>query len=212
MTQFIRTPNRRDGRETLARLTVSARKLLETRSFDKLKLADVTAASNVTVGAFYARFKNKQFLLEHLYQEVIDDIGSQLNTLLLEAESPQCDFQTLSWLLFSGMARVYSQHFAVLRAVSIHAQQHVHLAKEKQKGNEVLFKRGLKAMLRYSAEIPHPEPEKALRLGITFVLATLRESYVLKEFSPLSNSEQKTLAKELQIAFLLYLGFSTASS
>ena len=207
MIELVRPPNRRDGHATLARLTESARKMLESRPFDKLKLTEVAAASDVTVGAFYARFKNKQALLEYLYQQAVEDIGTRLDQLLAQAELEKIDFKALAWLLFNGIAEIYARHFGVLRAMSIYSQQHPHLAAQKREGNKILFERGIKTLARFVADIPHPEPEQALRMGLTFVIATLRETFVLREFTPLKQREKKLLTRELHLAFLRYLGF-----
>jgi AcrR family transcriptional regulator len=64
---WVRAPQQARSEDTLARLLDAAEVLLETTPWDSITVAALVARARSSVGAFYARFPDKDALLQHLH-------------------------------------------------------------------------------------------------------------------------------------------------
>lgn len=66
--QWVRTPQQARSQDTLARLLDAAEAMLEESPWDQCTVAALVARGKSSIGAFYARFPDKDSLLQHLHQ------------------------------------------------------------------------------------------------------------------------------------------------
>lgn len=66
--QWVRAPQQARSHDTLARLLDAAEALLEEAPWDQTTVAALVARGRSSIGAFYARFPDKDSLLQHLHQ------------------------------------------------------------------------------------------------------------------------------------------------
>lgn len=64
----VRPPKQGRSKETLARILDAAEALLADRNFDELRIEDVVKKAKTSVGVFYSRFRDKNALLDTLYE------------------------------------------------------------------------------------------------------------------------------------------------
>ena len=62
-------PKQARSRESHRKILEATLALLEDRHFEAMTIADIAEVAGVAVGNFYKRFKNKEALLPHLYEE-----------------------------------------------------------------------------------------------------------------------------------------------
>ena len=66
--QWVRAPQQARSQDTLARLLDAAEAMLEEAPWDQNTVAALVARGKSSIGAFYARFPDKDSLLQHLHQ------------------------------------------------------------------------------------------------------------------------------------------------
>src|SRR2546427_740385 len=67
-------PQQARSSATYRRLLDAAETLLQEKSFDALTVAEVATRAGVTIGGFYARFADKEALLEALEEQVTETV------------------------------------------------------------------------------------------------------------------------------------------
>jgi len=65
------------SRQTLRRLLDATSTLLQNKSFDDISITEIVESADSSVGAFYARFKDKEGILEQLGQIARDETISE---------------------------------------------------------------------------------------------------------------------------------------
>jgi AcrR family transcriptional regulator len=80
-----RAPQQSRSRATLARITEAAEALFAERGYDGASVGDIAARARCSVGAFYARFKDKESLLLHVHDRQC--------AMLVERMAFLCDLQ-----------------------------------------------------------------------------------------------------------------------
>src|SRR3954463_16064866 len=69
--------------ETSNRLLAAAEALFAEQSFDDTSVAEIAERAGVTTGAFYARFRDKEALLEVLEEQLYAALGGEIQRLSL---------------------------------------------------------------------------------------------------------------------------------
>ena len=73
LIRWIHPPRQARSEETLERLLDAAEELLAERGFDEITVPEIASKAKSSVGAFYARFKDKDGLLHALHQRTCDE-------------------------------------------------------------------------------------------------------------------------------------------
>jgi AcrR family transcriptional regulator len=123
----LRIPKQARSLATLERFVEAALGLLETRAWDDIPVADIVRAAGASVGAFYARFTDKDALLDLLaerYTAEIATFAAQLKTLPgVPGGSAESRERALRSLLKS-LVRAHRRRAPVLRALALRAVLH----------------------------------------------------------------------------------------
>lgn len=203
----LRPPRQERTRASLERTLRHAERLLETRFFDDLSVEEFAAAAGVSIGSFYARFPGKEALLDALasrYQE-------NANAFLGSAEFDPALRLTLadrSQRVVSVSVKRYRSRRGLLRGIFTYARLHPEWAGapayEVIRGINVRLE---KFMLASRAEIRHPRPAQAVRLGLFFVSSTCREKVLFGEapYAKSIKASDAELTRELSRMFRAYL-------
>ncbi len=213
-TPRLRPPLQARSRRTLDRLLDAAEALLGDRSFDDVTIADVVRRARSSVGAFYARFPDKDALLDALY----DRHQAQVTAALGEALDPK------HWLndpvsqiveqLVHELVKLHLAKRGLLRALVLrgHMKPDWRYDDPAARGQLSLARVGELIGSRRD-EIAHPEPKMAASLGFLMVLATLREKLLFGDSTASAlRVDAQQLERELVRAYLAYLGVPPTAS
>ncbi len=83
--EWVRPPQQERSRQTLDRLLDAAEAIIAERGVDNANVADVAARAGSSIGAFYARFRDKEGLLRTLFER----FGEQADATALAALEPE---------------------------------------------------------------------------------------------------------------------------
>jgi AcrR family transcriptional regulator len=174
----LRPPLQARSIASYERLLEAARATLDEKSFDEATVAEIAERAGLTVGAFYARFADKEALLGHLEQLLFDDMRAAVSRIAATArERPPA---ALVRELVAALAALYRANRAVARALVM--RSHVDPAlndRLRELNRENIGK--IVAALAASGEVRHPDPRRALEFAFYGQRSILREAVVFGE-------------------------------
>jgi AcrR family transcriptional regulator len=184
----------------------AAEALLAERGFDEVSVAEIARRAGVTIGAFYARFPDKEALLEALEERVTE---VTLATVSRATDPARWDGTTIEEALRSycrELVDAYRETRGAGRALVLRSRHDPALKRRLGRLNTEGPPRVLEFLLAHG-RIRHPDPERALRVALLAVRSTLRELILFGETWPGGAAlPRDLLADELTRLFLGYLG------
>lgn len=202
----VREPRQERSADTLRRLADSARKTLETKSFDDTTLSELVAGAGVTTGAFYARFEGKEALLDYLEKEAYDDLRAHLLETAGQPRAMTLEEGIRQFL--SAMAYLYREHRGIVRAIILSSRSDPERNARRMKFTGEMIGKGVAGILELEGRIRHPDPPRGVKIALLFATAALRdvllfdEDWVARSGDVLTDAE---LIDELSSAVLAYL-------
>jgi len=201
-------PRQERSQETLARLLAATEKLLGKHHFEDLSIHQILEASEVSTGSFYARFRSKEDLLPHLYQEYSENLRKRMAADIDPARWRGLALAERIRALLPRAVASYRERRGLLRAVALLARSRPKaVAKSALRERDDQYKAIAALLLECRREIAHPDPELAVQTGILFVLAACRDKILFAEAPhPASVAlDDRQLADELARALVAYL-------
>ncbi len=196
------------SRQTYDRILDAAAALLEEKSFEAMTIQDIVRRAGCSVGAFYGRLKDKDALLHALDARFID-IQLAAGHAWINAQEALPDPPPLQSRLEGLLEMMYQslkQDLGLLRTLILRARLYPDPRFRQQEARlNDLVPEICEVILRHRAEIRHPDPETAVRVGFFQAYLALRETMAwvhLQEHLPIRGAE---LAAELAQAYFGYL-------
>ena len=199
-------PRQARSTATYRRLLDAAETLLESESFDAVSVAEIARRAGVTTGAFYARFADKDALLEALELRVTETVLDRLRRV---TERNALDGRTLAEALhryFAALVDAYVTTRGAGRALVLRSHTDGKLRGRLERLNREGPPQVIDQLLA-KAGIKHPKPKQGVELALLTVRSTLRETILFQE--PRLNGgpvPPEILVEELTRMFIRYLG------
>lgn len=179
--------------------------ILEQRLVD-VSIPEIVSRANSSVGGFYGRFKDKDALIRALEERFL----GRVSVTLEEATRPEKWADKSLRETVAGqmevMVRVYSEAGPLLRVFVAHAARSQQVWREGRRLRGQAIRRFIELGLRHGSEIRHPDPAKALELGMQMVFGVLQQKAILGDVRvqqrALGNPE---LVQEFTSMMLAYL-------
>lgn len=200
-----RVPQQRRSAATLERILTATVRLLETKSFDELSVAEITREARAPVGSFYARFDMKESLLSELYKRYRENLDRGDEMLSRNMAST---LREQIAILVSVQIRRFRDHRGLLRTIALRErEQRMPLHHDLERWGRAATKRRIAALRPFVAEIEHADPERAIKMGLYFVMAIIREKILFGDspharITPMSD---RRLGRELIALLTNYL-------
>jgi AcrR family transcriptional regulator len=196
------------SRRTTERITAAALALLERKTFAQLTVAEIARKAGVSVGGFYGRFRSKDALLQYFDVTVIEGILERARRELDSERLAGAGARDVVSTYVELAVRMFREHRQVLQQVALRSRTSRDPAFRERirAANRFLHGRFRALLEERRAEIGHPEPARAIDLGLTFVSAAMREYVLFAEFRPdFAPIPDRGLVRELTDAFCAYL-------
>jgi AcrR family transcriptional regulator len=206
----VRPPRQRRSEETLARFVGATRRLLGERPFDKITVNEIVQQAGSSVGAFYARFTDKDALLEYLR-----DVSASEAVAERQHQAPSRDWdaaplEDVALELVRVLVKFHRTHAGTLRAVSARA---IAEGRSRSGAGDAEISPHIaiaQVIKRRRGELAHPNPDVALHLGLRMVESAVRERVLFPELStgsaPMSPITDAVFVEELARALIGFLG------
>ncbi len=178
----VRPPRQSRSQKTLARLLDATEEMLRERPFEAITVAQIVAAAGTSVGAFYARFRDKDALLPALYQRYDDWLAGRNAQLETQRSWAGQGLGGVAAWLASELVGFFAQRRHLIRALALHARLRPEKIDAETRARRVQQTGFLRdALLSCRDEIAHPEPERAVELAIFMAASTCREWILFRE-------------------------------
>lgn len=189
------------------RLLDAAERMLESDTFDDLSVVDLVKKARSSIGAFYARFSDKEALLEALYERHQKQAVGTLEELFEPKRWAGVALPKVvaEWIRFA--VEIHLVRRGLLRTLVLrgYAKPDPAYADASKRARLSIALAG-EFMVHRKSEIGHAEPRLAGSLGMTMVLGALRERLLFPtSTSSAARTTETKLAAELTRAYLAYL-------
>jgi AcrR family transcriptional regulator len=205
--RWIRPPQQARSQETLERLLDAAEQLVTEKGFEDTAVAEVARRAASSVGAFYARFPDKDALLHALYERYHEQAIATADAALEPARWEEARIAEILDAVVRFLVSLYREQNGLIRAFVVRNHTDAEFHARRERLLHYVNERLSALLLARRDEISHPDPEKAAAFGLIQVFATLDTVMLFGEQRPgalvLSDDD---LAAELTRAYLAYLG------
>jgi AcrR family transcriptional regulator len=204
---WVHTPQQARSQKTLERLLDAAEALLLEGGLDAVTVPAVVHRARSSVGAFYARFPDKQALLVTLHERACRQSVAAADQLLAPS---LWRGRSLDEILQAAVAFAI-QTFGTRRSVMAAFQQALggdpSYALRRAHNGIALTQRVLTLLAPHLPQIRHPSPERAVAMAVRVLTATLEQRIALQASGvPEVQIDDDTLASELLTLLRSYLG------
>ena len=203
---WIRPPRQARSQETLDRILDAAETLVAEKGFEDSPVAEIVQRAGSSVGAFYARFPDKEALLECFDERFFASARDQWDAFLAPARWEGAALSRIVSEIVLLLVRKNRANKPLLRALALYyrSRPDPRFRERAARANDYVFAR-IAALLRSRPGITHPDPRLAVGLGLQMVASALRERILFDEGYGPRGVDDDTLARELTRAWLAYL-------
>ena len=167
----LRPPEQARSQKTLERIFVATEKLLESQRFEDITVSAITKRAKSSVGAFYARFADKDALLNALDQRYTDESLAQLDTIIERLADPALSLHEVSREIVTGIWNFHARKPGLIRSLVLRARTHPD-ARYQARGDEItknLFSAVIRALARFECN------ERKISFALLNVISMVRE-------------------------------------
>lgn len=210
---LARAPRQARSERSLRRILDAAESILETKDFDEITVNEIVREARSSVGVFYSRFPDKAALLHVLDERFVSDVEADVERFVRDhREVPLAQAVTeLVRLVWRTYTRKKGMQRSLILRVRLSPNDRFQTT-----GRRLVrcIDTVCNLLLKRRGEIRHPDPEHALRLGMTLVVAAVKEMVVFSQTTLLDLPElpsEEDVVRALAEVWLSYLGNGAAS-
>jgi AcrR family transcriptional regulator len=207
LIRWIHPPRQARSQQTLDRLLDAAEELLITRGFDEISVPEIVERAQSSVGAFYARFKDKDGLLHALHQRTCDDAYATMEKGLDPADWEGSGVAEIIEVFVASLVDLNRRSPGLLLAVWDRARVDVEMRNRHEAMRRYTRQRLTNLLLARTGEIRHPDLGAACDFAIRQIYAVTRtEIYGLGGVFGGDRLPGDCVVRELTRSVLAYLG------
>ncbi len=202
--EWITPPKQQRSQRTLERLLDAAEALIEERGVDGITISAVVKKAGSSVGAFYARFGDKESLLRCVFERFYEQAGATADAALEPSRWADVSLSDAIGTAIAFTVHVFRERRGVIAALLSHANDNSSFASPAEMFTDQIAAHLLALTVARGEVITHPEPQSATRACVWLVLAAL-SSWAhagASERSPASAKSFTADATQMCIAFL----------
>jgi len=204
---WIRPPRQARSQETLERILDAAEALVAEKGFEDTPVSEIVARAGSSVGAFYARFHDKEGLLHALYERYYEEAVATTDATLAPARWEGAETAELVSAVIPFLVSIFRERRGLMRAFVVRNHTHPEFQARVERLSHYVIARLCALLLERSEELGHPDPERAARFAMLLVFSALESTILFGETrSSLLSLTDEDLAAELTRSTLAYLG------
>jgi AcrR family transcriptional regulator len=205
--RWVRPPQQARSQETLDRLLDAAEQLVGEKGFGDATIAELVRRAGSSVGAFYARFRDKDGLLYALYERYLEQAIATTDAALDPRRWDGASIPEIVHAVVPFLVSVYRERQGLIRAFVLRNHVDPEFRARQERLSHYVNAGLSRLLLARAGEIRHPDPARAATFGLTMTVNTIESAVLFGELrsSALTLSDEE-LAAELIHAFLAYLG------
>jgi len=203
--EWVRPPRQARSQLTLGRTLDAAEALLGEKSWEEASVAEIAKRAGSSVGAFYARFRDKDALLSALHERFIEEAMATADFAMNEQRWSSASICAIVRELVAFQVRIQDQRRGLLRAIALRATESPEFQARSlgaARQIEALFTRLVVARRH---EILHPIPVVAAAFASRLIAGVMLQRLLFPAAAAIE-AAGVSLVEELTHAALAYLG------
>jgi AcrR family transcriptional regulator len=207
LSRWIHPPRQTRSQRTLERLLDATALLLEKNRFDDLRVPAIAKQAKLSVGAFYARFKDRNAVLHALHHQYCEATYQEADASLAPDRLEGANVADIVRMYVGHMRDLMERKHGFLRAVFEQMRTDSELHARQEALRSYSARRVINLLIARSDQIGHPDTERSAEFAVTLIYSVLR-TRVLGYTDPTGAQSLSTeeVAEELCDAVLAYLG------
>lgn len=196
-------PLQRRSEETLDRIVRATSHLLERKTFDEITVQEIVAAAESSVGSFYARFADKDALLDYLHERYRRQVHAGIARVLDPERLAGQSVEAIVRGVVPVFVRAHRDHQGAMRTFHARAAVDAGFRAREEEMNRYISETFARVLLGHSA-IGHPEPQRALDFAVISLLGALLQRVFFHGPGRYSMTDEE-FGEHLVAAFLAFL-------
>lgn len=200
-------PRQARSQETFDRILDAAEALVAEKGFDDSSVQEIVRRAGSSVGAFYARFRDKDGLLYALYERYLAEAQATADHALDPARWRGVPLAELIAAVVRFLVKVYRERAGLQRAFALRNKIDPEFQLREHRLSHEVNAKLADLVLERSDELSHPDPERASTFALMIAFSTIESCVLFGETrsDTLAPSDDE-LAAELTRVHLAYLG------
>jgi AcrR family transcriptional regulator len=203
--EWVRPPRQARSHLTLGRILDAAEGLLAEKRWEDTSVAEIAKRAGSSVGAFYARFRDKEALLSALHERFVEEARATADLAMSEERWAKASISEIVRELVAFQVRIQDQRQGLMRAIALRATESpAFQARGLSVGRHIeeLFTRLVVARRH---EILHPIPVLAAAFASRLIAGVMLQRLLFPVGAAI-DAPGASLVEELTHAALAYLG------
>jgi AcrR family transcriptional regulator len=209
---MARKPQQARSILSMARMLDAAEALFAEGGVEALTVEAVVERSNTSVGSFYARFGERDGLLEAMHERFLERLAAG-GQIAIQAAARQKKLVSALEVLITHIFAIVREYRNSARFFVMHRSTDVKLRTQGIQANAFFARMFADLVLRYQNEIAHANPANAADVAwrMTFAMFAQQVMFENQEVSGLAIGD-KALARELARCLTAYLTSATSGT
>jgi AcrR family transcriptional regulator len=207
ISAHARAPKQGRSRQSFDRIIEATIELLKERAYDQITLAEICEAAGVSTGSLYGRVDGKDELLRVVQVRFLERLSEQFTEEAQRIASEAHGLEQVVPAVVGSVGALLKENASVLRAFMLRGPSDPAIqaaGRESAKDDSDKFIRLLQAC---SAEIHHPQPERAINSGMLLIYSTQARFLGLDSVGGVGQGSWDELLEDLgdmMLSFLLF--------
>ncbi len=184
----LRPPRQARSQASLDRLLAAAEQVIAERGVARLTVQDVASRAGLAAGTLYTRFANKDALLRAFTAAFFDRARRTADALLDDARWRGMPLRQLVAAIVRTLVKSYRAKRPLLRALHLYVRTHpdADFRTEAAAFNSDFVRRLTNLLLHHRGAMAHPDPDRAVLIGLLIVDAAAKETILFGDGRPAS--------------------------
>jgi AcrR family transcriptional regulator len=189
----------------------SAEELMAEKGFADVPVAEIARRAGFSVGAVYARSRDKAGILRCLRERFWGEVRATVDAALTPARWEGATVPEIAHETIAFMVQVHRDRIGILREIMGSAQADPEVGARLEELIAHVCQKLTRLLLVRADEIAHPDPVFAVTFGFRLLLGVMKEAILFgcAGTHGIPSSDER-LTQELTRAFLGYLGARVA--
>jgi AcrR family transcriptional regulator len=202
----VRPPKQKRSQQSLERVLEASMRLLEEKGFEGFTIQDVSQRADVSVGAIYARFGNKETLLRAVHREAMESLRPEHEAVAAADAKPTKAAREVILDAVRTVAGIFRGNEKLLRAFMHLGAVDDEISRRGSESSIDLARQFATTVLAHGDELGHPDPQTAVDVAFRMAYCTFARQVM---YGPAFESERPIawdeLVDEVGLACAAYL-------
>jgi len=168
----VRPPKQKRSQKSLERVLDASTRLLEEEGFDAFTIQDVSQRADVSVGAIYARFGNKESLLRAVHRHVMESLRPEHQAVAAVDGRPATGAREVIVSAVRMVAEIFRGNEKLLRAFMHLGAVDDEISRRGSDMSTDLARQFAATVLAHRDEITHRHPETGVDVAFRMAYCT----------------------------------------